>query len=174
MVNTDILLTLLRVVVGLLMFGHGAQKLLGWFGGKGMSSTADMTGHLGFRPAKFWAWILALAEFIGGLALTFGFFTPIAAAVLIGDMIVAIAKVHGPNGLWDTNRGFEYNLVLIVALLVVGLTDPGIYSLDYVLRFTWPVVWVFEVSGIVVLAGVIVGLLTTIPEAIHGQQTHTH
>ncbi len=173
MVNTGLLLTLLRVVVGLMLSAHGAQKLLGWFGGKGMPGAIQMTEHLGFKPAAFWAWILALVEVVGGLCLTFGLFTPIAAAALIGDMIVAIAKVHGPHGFWSTNGGFEYNLLIIVSLLVVGLTDPGIYSLDYALHFTWPVVWLFEVSGIVVLIGVIIALLTTVQRVSTGQHVHT-
>src|SRR6185503_12865455 len=118
-------LLILRLTVGLVFVGHGAQKLFGWFGGAGMKGATGMMEKLGFRPARFWAWTSALAEFAGGLLMTLGLFTPAAAAVFIGVMIVAIAKVHGAKGVWNTNGGFEYNLTLIAASIVLGLAGPG-------------------------------------------------
>ena len=129
----SVALLILRLVVGLLFAGHGAQKLFGWFGGHGLTGYIKMIESQDFHPAVLWALISALSEFLGGLALTLGLVTPLAATVLIGTMLVAIFKVHWSNGLWNTKRGFEFPLVLAVVAFVVGLTGPGFYSLDYAL-----------------------------------------
>src|SRR5712691_1455527 len=146
MVTTDVLLAILRITIGALIFGHGAQKLFGWFGGNGMAGTQGMTRKLGFYPSWFWAWALSLGEVIGGLLLVFGFLPPIGAALVIGAMIVAIATVHGPKGLWVTNGGYEYNILIIGAALVVGLADPAAYSLDYYLKFGWTPMMLFQIA----------------------------
>src|SRR5262245_19234513 len=96
--SLDMAITILRDLIGLLMVGHGAQKLFGWFGGSGIGGATGMVTRLGFRPARFWAWMLALVEVLGGLSLIFGFLTPIGAAVLLANMVVAAVKVHAPKG----------------------------------------------------------------------------
>ena len=136
--HTDLAILLLRLVVGLLFFGHGAQKVFGWFGGKGMTGQLAMMERLGLQPARLWAWVNALAELLGGLGLAAGLLTPLAATLVIGSMVVAIIKVHWPNGLWNTNRGIEFPLTLATVAFVVGLTGPGIYSLDDLLRLALP------------------------------------
>jgi putative oxidoreductase len=93
--NLDAGILILRVVVGLIFAAHGAQKLAGWFGGKGLSGHSVVMDTLGLRPPRFWAIIDALAESFGGLGLAAGFLTPLAAAALVGSMLVAITKVHG-------------------------------------------------------------------------------
>jgi putative oxidoreductase len=173
MVTLDLLLTILRVLVGLLLFGHGAQKFLGWFGGKGLTAADQMVGHLGFRPVRFWSLVLSLVEFLGGLSLALGFLIPIGAAVIIGDMVMAIIKVHASKGLWAANGGFEYNLLIIASSLVFGLAEPQLYSLDHLLNISWAPGTVFVISGVIVLIGVIVGLLTTIHMPSHQQTTQT-
>jgi putative oxidoreductase len=138
LVNMDIGILLLRVVIGLLFAGHGAQKLFGWFGGRGLAGHSAVMEKLGIHPAGIFALISALGEFFGGLGVAFGLLTPLAAAALIGAMLVAIIKVHLPNGFWNNNRGIEFPFTLGIVAFVIGLTGPGIYSLDYALGIHLP------------------------------------
>jgi putative oxidoreductase len=126
-------LLLLRVVVGLVMAGHGAQKLFGWFGGHGVPGTTGFVQSLGWRPARAFALLLGAAEFLGGLGLAFGFATPFAAAAVTAVLANAAWVVHRRNGLWNTAGGYEYPLVLIAAAVSLAWTGPGVYSLDHVL-----------------------------------------
>ena len=121
---------ILRVVLGGILFAHGAQKLFGWFGGRGLSGHAGFIESLGLRPARLFAAVSGLGEFFGGLGVLSGFLTPLAAAGIIGSMSVAIIKVHVPKGFWNHNGGMEYPLVLAVLAFVIGLVGPGLYSLD--------------------------------------------
>jgi putative oxidoreductase len=127
---------LLRVVMGLVMAGHGAQKLFGWFGGDGINGTASFVESLGWRPGRTFALLLGAGEFFGGLAFVLGFLTPFAAAVLIAGLATAAWAVHRPNGLWNSAGGFEYHLVLISAALAVAWTGPGRVSLDSLFGWT--------------------------------------
>jgi putative oxidoreductase len=136
--TVNIGLLILRIVVGLLFAGHGAQKLFGWFGGRGMVGHTGIMERLGMVPAPFWAWISALAEFLGGLGLVFGLLTPLAAVALLGAMVVAIVKVHWAKGVWNGNGGFEFPLTMATVAFVVGLTGPGVYSLDRVIGLRLP------------------------------------
>jgi len=81
---------------------------------------------LNLRPARFWAEGYGLAELLGGVGLTLGLFTPIAAALIIGVMLTAIIKVHWPHGLWVTRNGFEYPLVIILVAAFLGLAGPAV------------------------------------------------
>jgi putative oxidoreductase len=157
----DIGLLILRIVIGLLFVGHGTQKLFGWFGGKGMDAQTSVMERLGMHPPRLWAYLNALSEAGGGLLFALGLLTPIAAAGIIGSMIVAIVKVHWPNGLWNSNRGFEFPLVNGVVAFVVGLVGPGIYSLDYLLGLTPFELEAFAVVSIIMLIVVGLGLLLT-------------
>ena len=121
---------LLRTVVGGFFVGHGTQKLFGWFEGHGLDATAGLFGSLGLRPAKAHALAAGLSETGGGAALVLGAETPLAASVLIATMLTAIRKVHLPNGPWNTNQGYEYNLVLIAAVAALAETGPGSPSVD--------------------------------------------
>src|SRR5437763_16691132 len=103
-------LLILRLVVGLTIAGHGAQKLFGWWGGPGMTGWTQMVTKLRIRPAEPWAWIAALAESAGGILLALGLLTPLAAVAIAGSMIIAIATVHLPRGFRVTKGGYEYNL----------------------------------------------------------------
>src|SRR5438874_13531802 len=93
-------LLIVRAVVGLLFIGHALQKLLGWFGGDGIAQWIANVQALGLHPAPFWAYLEAAAELAGGVCLVVGLLTPLAAAMLIADMLVATLKVHAPKGLW--------------------------------------------------------------------------
>ncbi len=127
----DLVLLALRLIVGLLFVGHGAQKLFGAFGGSGIVGTAAFFEKAGLRPGRLHAIAGGSGEFFGGLLLALGLLTPFAAAALIGVMTAAIWAVHFKNGIWVTANGFEYNLVLIgVAFALAGLGAGG-WSLDY-------------------------------------------
>lgn len=119
-----------RAVIGGLFIGHGTQKLFGWFDGPGPEGTAGMMESLGIEPAKPNAQAVALSETLGGALLVAGAATPLAAAALIGTMVSAIRLVHAPKGLWATNGGYEFNLVLIAALLAMVDSGPGEPSVD--------------------------------------------
>lgn len=126
----DVGLLLLRFVVGGLMAAHGAQKLLGWFGGFGIQGTGGWLESMGFRPGAMHARLVGLSEFAGGLALLIGFFTPFAAAAIVGVMVVAIATVHWEKGFFNTAGGYEFNLTLIAAAVALAMTGAGRFSLD--------------------------------------------
>jgi putative oxidoreductase len=122
---------ILRLVIGVLFVGHGAQKLFGAFGGPGQEGTRAMVRGLRLRPERTNALVLGLTETGGGALVALGLATPAAAAGLIGVMITAIRTVHLPNGPWVANGGYEYNLVLIAALLSLVDGGPGPVSLDH-------------------------------------------
>jgi putative oxidoreductase len=127
----DIGRTALRLVIGPLFVGHGTQKLFGWFGGHGLEGTAGFfEGKLGLKPGKRHATAAGASEAIGGALLTVGALTPVAAGLITGTMITAIRKVHAPNGPWSTNGGYEYNAVLIAAVLALTADGPGRPSVD--------------------------------------------
>lgn len=119
-----------RAVIGGLFIGHGTQKLFGSFGGPGIDGTSAMMDSLEMRPTKANAYAAGLTETVGGAALALGLATPLAAAGLIGTMATAIRKVHLKNGPWVAKGGYEYNLVLIAALLAIVDGGPGELSLD--------------------------------------------
>jgi putative oxidoreductase len=121
---------LLRVVVGLTVAAHGAQKLFGSFHGHGIAGTTGFLESLGFRPARAHAYLLGGAETIGGCLLSLGLFTPAAAAVIIGVMTAATIVVHRPYGFFATDGGYEFPLLIAVVALTVALVGPGRYALD--------------------------------------------
>jgi putative oxidoreductase len=121
---------LVRVVIGGLFVGHGTHKLFGWFGGHGLKETAAAFEGMGMRPGLPNAVLAGVAESSGGALLVAGFLTPLGAASIIGSMLIAIHRVHGKNGPWVTNGGYEYNLVLILTLLMLVEEGPGPLSLD--------------------------------------------
>lgn len=128
--SADIGLLVLRVVLGLTMAAHGAQKLFGWFGGRGFQGTLGMIRSLGLRLPILWVAAIYLGEFGGGGLLTLGLLTPIAAALIIATMTVAVAKVHFHKGFWNSQGGFEFNLLIAASAAAIGLTGPGAFSLD--------------------------------------------
>lgn len=129
----DLGLLIIRLVIGLIMMGHGAQKLFGWFGGYGPKGTGGWLESIGVRPGVAMAVVAGLAEFGGGALFALGLATPLASLLIAATMLVAIAKVHGANGLWVTANGYEYNLVLIAAAVGIGFAGAGTYSLDTLL-----------------------------------------
>jgi putative oxidoreductase len=110
---------LLRLTVGGFFFGHGTQKLFGWFGGNGLDATAAGFETLGLRPGRRNAIAAGVAEAGGGALLASGLATPVAASALTATMLTAIETVHLKNGPWAANGGYEYNVVLIAAALAL-------------------------------------------------------
>ncbi|MGF7030832.1 putative oxidoreductase [Paenibacillus mucilaginosus] len=127
-------LLLVRLVVGLLFVGHGAQKLFGWFGGYGPKGTGGWMESIGMKPGVLMAVLAGLMELIGGALFAAGLLTPLAAVLITLTMLGAIVKVHAQNGLWVTANGYEYPLVLIAVVIGVALTSAGAYSLDALLK----------------------------------------
>lgn len=132
--SSDFAVAILRLVLGIVFFAHGAQKMLGWFGGYGFSGTMGFMGQLGI-PSVF-AFLAISAEFFGGLGLLFGFLGRIAALGIMCNMIVAIAKVHAGNGFfmnWAGNQkgeGYEFHLLAIAIALVIQIKGSGALSVD--------------------------------------------
>jgi putative oxidoreductase len=127
-------LLILRLVVGLTMVAHGAQKLFGWFGGYGLTGTGGFLEQLGFFPGRRNALFAGLAEFAGGLLLALGLATPLAATLIISVMFVAVATVHVKNGYFNSSQGFEYNLTLAAVALSIAIIGAGPVSLDAALH----------------------------------------
>ena len=128
---------LLRATVGGFFIGHGTQKLFGWFGGYGLDGTGQFFEKIGIRPGRRNALAAGLSETGGGAALALGLATPAAAAALTGTMLTAIHRVHLKNGPWVSSGGYEYNVVLIAAVLALAETGPGEPSLDSALGVEW-------------------------------------
>src|SRR4051812_5688186 len=93
-----------RLIVGLAMAAHGAQKLFGWFGGYGIAGTGGFFEGLGFRPGRFFATAAGLGEFVGGLLTAFGLFGPVGPALIILVVTVAAAAVHWDKGFFAMNN----------------------------------------------------------------------
>ena len=132
--SNDVALTTLRLVLGVVYFAHGAQKMLGWFGGYGFHGTMGFFTHMGM-PAPV-AFLVICTEFFGGLGLIFGLLTRIAALGIGVEMIGAIFMVHMANGFfmnWAGNQkgeGFEYHLLAIAMSAALLLRGAGAFSVD--------------------------------------------
>ena len=127
--------TVLRIVLGAVMLPHGAQKVLGVFGGAGLKPTLDMFQNA-FHVPVYLAAAAILAESLGALALIAGFCTRLAALAIAVDMAVAVYLVHWKNGFfmnWMGNRpgeGFEYHLLAIAIGLALVIKGAGRWSVD--------------------------------------------
>ena len=136
--NDDAAITILRLVLGVVFFAHGAQKALGWFGGYGFTGTMGFFTGMMHIPAVF-AFLAIAAEFLGGLGLILGLFTRVAAFGISSNMIVAVAMVHHQFGFFmnwtggQKGEGYEYHLVLLAALVVLMIRGAGAASVDRML-----------------------------------------
>ncbi|MFD0617519.1 DoxX family protein [Paenibacillus sp. GCM10027629] len=120
---------IIRLVIGLLFIGHGAQKLFGMFGGHGLRGTAGWLESIGMKPGMLMALMAGGGELVGGLLFASGVWLTIGAALIVITMLVSIITVHGKNGLWITAGGYEYNLVLIAVAVGIALIGGGQYTL---------------------------------------------
>jgi putative oxidoreductase len=136
--NNDFALAIVRLVLGIVFFAHGAQKMLGWFGGYGFSATMDFFTHQMGIPTIF-AFLAISAEFFGGLGLIVGFLSRIAAFGILCEMIVAVAIVHRHYGFFmnwggdQKGEGFEYHLLTIAIALAIAIKGSGALSVDHTL-----------------------------------------
>jgi putative oxidoreductase len=163
----DLALLVLRAVVGLLFVGHGAQKLFGAFGGGGLESTTGMFDNIGLRPGWLHARAAGTAEFAGGALLALGLFTPFAAAALIAVMTAAVITVHAPNGIWNSNRGYEFNLVMIAAAFALSGIGAGSWSIDNVFGF--------DLNGVLwAIGALVVGVIGGIGSVVAGRMGAHH
>jgi putative oxidoreductase len=142
-------LLVLRIVLGLTLAAHGAQKVFGWFGGGGPKGTAGFFQGLGFRSPYPMAILAGLAE-LSGLAVALGLLTPLASFALVVVMLNAIALVHWSKGFWAGQGGYEFNLLILAAATALAATGPGKWSVDHALG------WDDNLSGVWWGVGVLV------------------
>ena len=135
--NNDLVLTVVRLVLGVVFFAHGAQKMLGWFGGYGYSATMGYFEHGGI-PAVF-AFLAIAAEFFGGIGLLLGLLSRVAAFGITCNMLVAIATLHHRFGLFmnwtgqQKGEGFEFHLLVLAITFLIMVRGGGAFSLDRLL-----------------------------------------
>lgn len=120
----------LRLPVGIIFAAHGAQKLFGWFGGYGLTGTAQWMESIGLAPGVLMVLLAGGAEFFGGLALIVGLLVRPAALALSVAMLVAIFTVHISHGLFMSNNGYEFALALLAASVSLLISGGGSASVD--------------------------------------------
>jgi putative oxidoreductase len=130
--------TVLRLALGVIFYAHGAQKMLGWFGGYGFTGTMGFFTGAMHIPAVF-AFLAIAAEFFGGLGLIFGLLTRVASFGIFCNMIVAVALVHGQFGFFmnwtgaQKGEGYEYHLLVLATTAFLMIRGAGAASVDRLL-----------------------------------------
>ena len=132
------ILLALRLLVGALFVTHGYQKVLGGVHDPSMAGFARAVQTIGFHPGVFWAWTVALVEFVGGICLCLGLFTRLAAGLIVIEMVVAGLKVNLPRGFYWTKGGVEVPLIFAVLGSILVLAGPGALSADALVRGRHP------------------------------------
>jgi len=159
---TGIALLILRVVTGGLLVGHGAQKLFGAFGGKGVLGTAQGFKKMGLEPAREWAQTAGTAEVAGGALTALGLLSPTGPVVMTAPMIVAWRKAHGDKPIWGNQGGAELPLTNLTIAAALILTGPGPISIDRLLGIKMP--WWLSLLAIV---GTATGIGIALGDDIH-------
>ncbi|MFD5727035.1 DoxX family protein [Streptomyces sp. NPDC058368] len=154
----DLGLLVLRAGTGAVLAAHGAQKLLGWFGGGGIEGTTAAMEAMGFHPPKHSALAAGLGEAGGGVLLALGLATPAAGAAAAGAMAGAVA-VHAPAGFFAQGGGYEYPAFLGFTAAAIGLTGPGRYSVDHATGHAFNQPWMVALAfaGSAAAAAAVVG-----------------
>jgi putative oxidoreductase len=158
-----------RLVLGLGMAAHGAQKLFGWFGGYGIKGTGGFFESLGFRPGSLFAGAAGLGEFTGGLLTALGIGGPIGPALVIMVLLVAIFVVHWGHGFFATSNGSELPLAYIGGMLLLAFAGPGAYSVDALLG--WNAIWPANLQWIALGAAVVLALGNLVVRRPNQEQT---
>ncbi len=153
----NLALLVLRLTLGTLLAGHGAQKLFGWFGGYGLEGTSGWVESMGLRPGRLWARLAGWSEFGGGVLMILGFLNPLGPLGAIASMGMATAKVHWGKPIWVTSGGAELPLTNIGIAAALGLAGPGSISVDRVLGTRLPR-WVLIPGLAAAAVGIGVGL----------------
>ena len=166
-------LLILRLVIGAIMIGHGAQKVFGWWGGPGLNGWTQAMTRMRIRPPQAWAYISAGGELGGGILLVLGLLTPLACAAIAASMLVAIYLVHFPRGFWVSKGGYEFNLSILGAITALALVGPGGASLDAALRINLSQPLVLIALAIAVIAGVASALVSRAPAPVEAKKPET-
>lgn len=133
--DSDVATAIPRFVLGVVFFAHGAQKMLGWFGGYGFTGTMAFFTNMMHIPGVF-AFLAIVAEFFGGLGLIFGFLTRIAAFGILCNMVVAVVMVHRQVGFFmnwtgaQKGEGYEYHLLVLAIAILLMIRGAGAASVD--------------------------------------------
>jgi putative oxidoreductase len=154
----DAALFLVRLVIGATMIAHGWNH---WRGGGRIPGTAGWFESLGLRHGTFQAWMSVVTELGAGTLLILGLFTPLAAAAVVGVMLVAGLLAHRPNGFFVFREGYEYVLVLAVTSVALGALGPGQFSLDDAFGIVvdgWPGAAVTAGVAVVAVAGLLAAM----------------
>jgi putative oxidoreductase len=160
----DFGLLILRLTMGGLMAGHGAQKLFGAFEGHGLEGTGSMMEKLGLAPGKRWALSAGMGEFGGGLLTALGFMHPIGPIITLAPMSVAWGRAHWGKPIWITSGGAELPLTNMAIAVALMCTGPGKFSLDHLFGVrAHPALTLLAGAG--VAAGTVVALSQPRPEA---------
>jgi putative oxidoreductase len=150
----DLAALLLRLVLGGLLAGHGAQKLFGWFSGPGPEGTAGFMEMLGLKPGRPWAYLAGLSEFGGGVLTALGLLHPVGPIAVIGSMAMATRKAHWGRPIWVTEGGAELPVINITASTALILNGPGKYSLDRLIGIRLPA-WIAPLGLAIVILTVL-------------------
>jgi putative oxidoreductase len=153
----DVAVLVLRLIIFVVMFFHGTQKLFGWWNGRGLDGAEDFFRSLGFRPPRLIALVASATETLASILLLLGLVTPLAVAMLTG-IYTNIAAIHVRNGLDSKKHGFELELALFGGAAAIGLLGPGAISLDHLVGT--PSLWWFGpvAIGLGIIGGVVISL----------------
>jgi putative oxidoreductase len=141
--DNDAATAILRLVLGVIFFAHGAQKMLGWFGGYGFTGTMGFFTGLMHIPAPL-AFLAIAAEFFGGLGLIFGLLTRVASFGIFCNMVMAVAMVHRQFGLFmnwtgaQKGEGYEYHFLVLAITAFLMIRGAGAPSVDRMLFSSFP------------------------------------
>ena len=141
--DDDIATAILRLVLGVVFFAHGAQKMLGWFGGFGFSGTMGYFTGAMHIPAAL-GFLAIVAEFFGGLGLILGFLTRIAAFGIAANMVVAVGMVHRAFGFFmnwtgtQKGEGIEYHMLVLAITVFLIIRGAGAFSVDHAITIASP------------------------------------
>ncbi len=133
----DIAFLIIRIIVGLGLAAHGAQKLFGWFGGHGIAGTGQFFEGMGFRPGRAFAVAAGAGEFAGGILTFLGLWGALGPALIVMVMLTAILAVHLGKGYFTADGGPELPLLYIAGALAVAFAGAGAYSVDRAFGFTF-------------------------------------
>jgi putative oxidoreductase len=163
--TVNVAFLILRLVGGLTIAAHGAQKLFGWFGGPGFTRFAAGMQSAGLKPGPVWTSLSILGEVGGGLSVAFGFLTPLGAAGMVGSMFMAIAKRHWKNGFFSSAGGLEFPLQVLTIATAIGIAGPGAYSLDAWFSIKLPEAALFLILAVAAVLVDLSGLAISRPPA---------